>query len=228
MNALAFEMSTRKGSVALFVEERLAGLQEWNDEGARSQTLFDLLPPLLEQAGLSIKDIGLFLVGRGPGSYTGLRVAITAAQALALPLKARVRALNSGAALAAELFAKTSARHVAMIGDARRERLWAGVFQREGLAQVVDWMLIPAAELAARLPAGTAAASPDWSRLAAQGIVAQTPGVEWLQDDRFPSAEWLGRAELERMGKGGESEALTPIYMHPPVFIPPQFPVRDP
>jgi tRNA threonylcarbamoyladenosine biosynthesis protein TsaB len=228
MIVLVFEMSTRQGSLALLDDGKLLGTKTWNDEGARSQTLFELLPQLLAEASTRLDQVETFIVGRGPGSYTGLRVAITAAQALALPRNLHVYCLNSGLALAAEIFAETSARQVAVIGDARRERLWIGVFQREKLSQVLDWTLIPVADLAQHVSAGTRVVSPDWTRLSESLPVDQLPGVEWEKRDRFPAASWLGHVGLDRQASGVESEPQTPIYMHPPVFIPPQFPVRDP
>ncbi|HBA85753.1 MAG TPA: tRNA (adenosine(37)-N6)-threonylcarbamoyltransferase complex dimerization subunit type 1 TsaB [Verrucomicrobia bacterium] len=228
MIALAFEMSTRQGSLALFSGGKLLGMKTWNDEGARSQTLFELLPQVLGEAGLRLEQVEAFVVGRGPGSYTGLRVALTAARSLALPKDLQVYTLNSGLAFAAEIFAGSSARQAAVIGDARRERLWIGVFQREGLAQSLDWTLIPIAELPRHLAEGTTVVSPDWARLVSVLPVGQVDGVTWEQADRCPTADWLGRVGLERWAQGVASEPLTPIYMHPPVFLPPQYPVRDP
>ncbi len=226
MNLVAFEMSTRQGSLAIF-----SGLQKvagavWNDEGARSQTLFEVLPRALEAAGLQVEEIGAYVVGRGPGSYTGLRVALVAAQALALPGKAKVHALNSGVPLAAQIFEQhTEFQRVVVCGDARRERLWMGVFERDKMGQGVEWALIPVAELAGQASPATCVASSDGHRLAAVGALVREAGGAWME--AFPEADWLGRAALERMESGADFEPLTPIYMHPPVFIAPQYPVQE-
>ena len=226
MNLAAFEMSTNQGSIAIFSGPRRVAGAVWNDEGLRSQTLFEVLPRALEEAGIKVEDLNGFVVGRGPGSYTGLRVSLTAAQTLALPGTARVYALNSGVALAAQIFSqRTDVARVAVCGDARRERIWLGVFEREGLAQVVDWTLVPLNELVGRLEPSTCVVSSDGPRLAVLASALQQAGVEWVE--AFPSADWLGRVALDRMACGADFEALTPIYMHPPVFIPPQYPVRE-
>ena len=84
MVILALDTTVREGSVAVLCDGELAGLYV----GEPSQTHGDRLPEdlsnVLDIAGVSLKDIELYAVAVGPGSFTGLRVGIATIQALAL------------------------------------------------------------------------------------------------------------------------------------------------
>ncbi|MGQ9753856.1 MAG: tRNA (adenosine(37)-N6)-threonylcarbamoyltransferase complex dimerization subunit type 1 TsaB [Thermaceae bacterium] len=64
-------------------------------ERRHEEVLFPTLRALLEEAEVEFKAIGLISVGLGPGSYTGLRMAIAAGEGLALGLGARVVGVSS-------------------------------------------------------------------------------------------------------------------------------------
>jgi len=84
MVILALDTTVREGSVAILCDGKLAALYV----GDPSQTHGERLPAdvssALDIAGVSLKDIELYAVAVGPGSFTGLRVGIATIQALAL------------------------------------------------------------------------------------------------------------------------------------------------
>jgi tRNA threonylcarbamoyladenosine biosynthesis protein TsaB len=90
MRVLALDTTTRAGSAALVVEEERDGEGRVADErpGDPSRSHAERLPSelsvLLDAHGLSWRDIDLFAVASGPGSFTGLRVGIATMQGLAL------------------------------------------------------------------------------------------------------------------------------------------------
>ncbi len=195
MKALALEFSTEAASLALLEDGAVVASVAVDAGHRRSQGLFDAAEALLNRAGWTFADIGVFAVG-----YTGLRVSVTAANGWALPEGKPVWAISSGAALAAELFAEHPeiSQGVAW-GDARRGTIWAGRFERgEGIVvrQVGDWRLMPAE-----------ARGKEW------------PGACWAEAGRAPKAEWVGRLFFA----GGAREELQPIYLHPAVIAAPRF-----
>ena len=200
MKLLALEFSTETASLALLEDGRLAAALPVDASQRRSQGLFDAVAGLLQKAGWSFADLGAFAVGRGPGSYTGLRVSVTAANGWALPEKKTVWTVSSGAALAAEVFAERPDLHqVVVSGDARRGLVWAGRFERDArhlVRQAGEWKLLPAD-----------ARGREW------------PEAHWVAAGRAPKAEWVGRLFFA----GGPSEDLQPIYLHPAVAAPPRF-----
>ena len=196
MKLLALEFSTETASLALLDGGAVAAVAAVDASHRRSQGLFAAAEGLLRGAGWTFADVGAFAVGRGPGSYTGLRVSLTAARGWALPERKPVWTVSSGAALAAEIFAEQpEIPRVAVAGDARRGTIWAGLFARAA-GQVGDWKLLP-----------SAARGQEW------------PGALWAEPARAPKAEWVGRLFFA----GGASEELQPIYLHPAVMAAPRF-----
>ena len=196
MKLLALEFSTETAGLALLDDGAVVAAAAVDAGHRRSQGLFAAAEGLLRGAGWTFADVGAFAVGRGPGSYTGLRVSLTAARGWALPEHKPVWTVSSGAALAAEIFAEQpEIPRVAVAGDARRGTIWAGLFARAA-GQVGDWKLLP-----------SAARGHEW------------PGALWAEPARAPKAEWVGRLFFA----GGASEELQPIYLHPAVIVAPRF-----
>jgi len=211
MITLGIECSSRQGSVALLKDGELLAEKSWIAERVRHNTIFQTLEILMEEVELSYNDISLYAVGRGPGSFSGMRMSFAIAQALALPTKTDVRAVSSGAALALAV-AREGAKEIAVVGDARRGQVWIGLFQcLEGneLNVSKDWKLIPYEEV--DVPDGTVVVSPEAERLTEVFPTLGTP--------QFPHAKEV--AELALMPS--ESDPLEPLYMHPPVFIEPKY-----
>lgn len=211
MIVLATDLSSAHGSAAILDNDRTLVSETWSERDVRGQHLFAVLPGMLSRAGLGLPDVELFAVGRGPGSYSGLRVAITAAQSLALPSRQTVHALSSGEAVAVQTGVEGLA---AIVGDARRGSAWVGVFRVTGGFPACErpWTLVPIGEVSASLPDGCTAASSQWSRLGP--FLEHSDRIRWVEKDVFPSAEVLGRIAMERVRRGVASEPLSPIYMH--------------
>ncbi len=222
MMALAIELSSIQGSVALLSDEAVLAEETWNERSIRGQQLFRVLPDMLKKHGQTMKDIDCFIAGRGPGVYSGMRVAITAAQSLALPGKKTVYTLSSGEALAREMSETAAAgQPIAVVGDARRNQIWYGLFRRQDgiLACDSTWALAGPDELPAKLLAGCLVVSSDRERLAPVLDRLDKEKYSCLPENRFPLAAWLGRTALEKIRRGLPSEPITPIYMHAAVAI---------
>ncbi len=132
MNVLAIETATNAVSVALkkgeVVCERAA-----RDTVARAETVLDLLRALCAETDTGLDAIDAIAFGRGPGSFTGLRVAAAVAQGLAYPRDLPVIPISSLAALAQE----APGRRVLAALDARRDEVYYGCFRREDNGLVV-------------------------------------------------------------------------------------------
>lgn len=216
MLTLGLEISTSRGSAALAEDGALVAEKAWDERAYPAQAVIAVLPELWKEAGRGPAEVDLFAVGRGPGGYSGLRMAVSVARALALPGARPVVALSSAAVLAREVLRETDADRVAVCGDARRARVWFGVFRRigEDVELEMGWGLASLTELETALPAGVLRVSADWPIVGPRGP-ARGP---WIPKARFPRAgELVALAQL-RWRHGVPSEALTPIYTHPPVW----------
>jgi tRNA threonylcarbamoyl adenosine modification protein YeaZ len=247
---LGIELSSRQGSVALLKDGVLLAEKKWVGERVRHNPIFQTLETLLEEAGVTYRDISLYAVGRGPGSFSGMRMSFAIAQALALPEKMEVRAVSSGAALALAV-AREGAQKIAVVGDARREQFWVGSFSSTATAEGRGCREATATNEVSgnerdltRLespseegcPAGRGGfcvvQTEDWKLIPYNelvipaGTLVVSPEAERLTQ-YFPT---IGNARFPLASDVAAlalmqdiAEPLEPLYMHPPVFIEPKY-----
>ncbi len=215
MLTLALENSSPQASLALLRGDVLLAERVYRPSSRESGRIFELFEQLLSETNTVCADIECYVTGRGPGNYSGMRVVLTMAQALALPGKREVLAVSSGAALAKETMERERRDVVAVVGDARRQRFWMGVFERrdEALVMDCDWRLYSADELREALPPGGVVVSSEMDRLPTD----DWSGVCRIDENRYPSACVLAELASIRIAGGEAMEPLRPLYMHPPV-----------
>jgi tRNA threonylcarbamoyladenosine biosynthesis protein TsaB len=199
MITLAIDTSTPQGSVALLDGDQLRLDESITSDRSHSSALF----VTLEKARARIEHLDQIVVGLGPGSYAGVRIAIAAALGLHLSLGARLVGIPSVAALA------TSALAYLAIGDARRETFYFTRIEN-GLC-VEGPLLATETELTERLQA-----SPDLP-LFATAPIPQFPGAQLV----LPSAVRL--AHLAAASRGiTAADTLEPIYLREPYITKPK------
>lgn len=89
MKILAAECSATAVSAAIAVDGKIVASDFSNQKITHSQTLLPMIADVLEKAKLKPHDIDLFAVSNGPGSFTGVRIGISAIKGLAAPNKAQ-------------------------------------------------------------------------------------------------------------------------------------------
>ena len=197
MNILALETSQPHASLCLSRNGETVFSASWEAERNHDAYLFPALQKAL--AYPEAAELHTLLVGAGPGSYGGVRVALAAAVGVATVRGGRVVAFGSWEPFAAP--------GLSMISDARRNG-WT-VRRPDGCIEVIS------AEEARALPAPVASVeSPEV--LAAAGITVQQAGI-------IPTAEALVRAWLALSAEQRETLAAKPaepIYVRPPHIVP--------
>ncbi len=161
--SLVFETSTPRASLAAIEADGRMGLRQFTGDRSHNAELFSPLKELLE--GRDAREIGLVLVGSGPGSYSGTRVGIAAAQGVAIAAGCPAVALPSILAVAA---ARDGAACLA-IGDARRGSFWTAEVTANNLRSAPE--LTDAAGL---------------ERLVSKALDAGTPVFSFEPTNRFP------------------------------------------
>ena len=117
---LCLETATRNCSVALIKENILVDLFEREEtEFVHAEALHQMMKDLLDRNNLKPSDLHGIAVGIGPGSYTGLRIGVTAAKGLAYALNIGMVAITTGELLVNSVGSETGFTPVALI-DARR------------------------------------------------------------------------------------------------------------
>ena len=215
---LALELSSRRGSVAAYDGARVVAERAWDEPAARHQAVFTATTEVMQEAGVTWPHLRAIAAGRGPGAFSGVRVALMAAQTFALPNHTPVLAVSSGEALALDLVQEAGPHPVAIAGDARRGSIWFALFHRHGtgVKKTQDWTLVPAADFARQLPDGLWVASPDWARLAA-ACGPLDPRLHWIEEDRYPRAARVAECADHALASGQPPEPVEPLYLHPPV-----------
>ncbi len=218
MNTLAIDTSLAIGSVAALSATEVADAPLAAGEHARL-----LAPALVEVAarlGWSIRDAELVAVVRGPGSFTGLRVGVATAKAVAWAAGARLVGVS-----ACDVVARLTARALAgctgplaIAFDAGRGDVFAADAAPDA-ASPTGWTVAPGAlrpwhEWLAALPPGTCISGPALTRLegaAPPGIVI-APRAAW-----FPTAAAAGGAAraLAAAGRFDDPSSLVPHYIRP-------------
>jgi len=130
MLILAVDTSTQAGSLAALRDTRILGeVSTWVAE-TYSSRMFRHLEFLLRELSLDLQQVELFAVATGPGSFTGLRVGLTAVKGWAEVYGKPIAAVSGLEAVAAQAHAKESL--LVPVLDARRGQIYAGVYERRG------------------------------------------------------------------------------------------------
>ncbi len=215
---LAVDQSTSRGSLAVMRGTALTAERSWDDVAGANQALARELTALQTAGVLNLAQVDYFVVGVGPGAYSGLRSAIALVAACALPGRQRLYALSSAEALAWQLAPRYNGRPIMVVGDARRGHLWYRVFRSRGLAPLAaesGWELCAPADLPWQ--PGLVAATSDWPRIGAylQGVVPAD--AELIDSAVYPAAAALARVAAMRLADAVATEPVRPIYLHAPV-----------
>ncbi|BDD39904.1 tRNA (adenosine(37)-N6)-threonylcarbamoyltransferase complex dimerization subunit type 1 TsaB [Streptococcus ruminantium] len=125
MKILALDSSNQALSVALVEDDCLQAETLLTIKKNHSISLMPVIDFLMEQVGWMPKDLDRIIVAQGPGSYTGLRVAVATAKTLAYTLKIELVGISSLHALVPP---GLSGLVVPLI-DARRNHVYAGVYE---------------------------------------------------------------------------------------------------
>lgn len=160
MLVLAIDTATPGGGLAILEDSRILGVVSMHVAETYSSRLFRHLEFLLSETRLELRSMGLFAVAAGPGSFTGLRVGLTAvkgwAEVLAKPI-ASVSGLEAVAALA-----RGGLGLLAPVLDARRGQIYAGLYREsaQGLERQGDERVMSAEEFLETLPVPSGGAAP--------------------------------------------------------------------
>ncbi len=127
MDILAMESSATAASVSYVKDGKILGQYYINAGLTHSTTLMPMVQAMLENAKLSLDDVDYYAVSVGPGSFTGLRIGISATKGIALAKNKPCVAVSTLEAMAYN-YAYTDALVCAVI-DARCNRFFNAIFK---------------------------------------------------------------------------------------------------
>lgn len=138
MKILYLETSSKNCSVAISDDEKiLCVTEEISENYKQSESLHVFVEWALEGAGISMKDIGAVALGKGPGSYTGLRIGASSAKGFCYGLKVPLIAVNSMESMIVPFLGRNYDYIIPLI-DARRMEVYTAVYDGKNGIQMSD------------------------------------------------------------------------------------------
>ncbi|MDI1229987.1 MAG: tRNA (adenosine(37)-N6)-threonylcarbamoyltransferase complex dimerization subunit type 1 TsaB [Methylobacter sp.] len=216
MKLLAVETSTEACSAALFIDGEVQERFELAPK-VHTQLILPMIDSLMAEAGLRPQQLDALAFSRGPGSFTGVRIATGVIQGIALGADLPVVPVSTLAAIAQDLFdhSQENAAFVAM--DARMGEIFWGVYQRDalGYAELIgDEAVTPANAVAFPELTGVGIGS-GWG-VYHQELMARLGGfVNDYKADRLPRAGAISRlgARGFELGMAVAVEQAMPVYL---------------
>lgn len=125
---LNIETSSKNCSVSISKNEKIIGLREQSyDEYSHSKSLHTFIEEILNETQLSVKDLSAVAISEGPGSYTGLRIGVSAAKGICIALNIPLISIDTMQNLARKIQFSEGLIIPAM--DARRDEIYFSIFQ---------------------------------------------------------------------------------------------------
>lgn len=217
MRLLAIETSTVACSAAL----SLAGTIVERYEVAprrHADLVLGMIEALLERSGVSVGDLDAIAFARGPGAFTGVRIAAGVAQGIGFGAGIPVVPVSTLAALAQSVLDEGRHRRVAAAMDARIGEVYWGAFEAgaDGLARPVgDEVVCPPDRVPVRPGGDWFGVGDGWATHAEPLAERLGPLLTAVDAERFPHAREVARlgARAFAAGERLRPEAALPVYL---------------
>jgi len=207
MKILALDFSSPQRSVAVWKDTTVAS-EVVDVSPGRDMKPFALIESALRQAGLSREAIECLAIGLGPGSYTGIRVAVSLAQGWQLATGIKLLGLSSVACLATQAASAGGISKFSVVVDAQRGEFYLASYEAENgnARETVPLRLASRIEVEEHERAGELLIGPEVTRWFSNGRIV------------FPQAATLARLARARTDFL-PGEKLDPIYLRETTFV---------
>jgi tRNA threonylcarbamoyladenosine biosynthesis protein TsaB len=217
MKILALETATDACSVALLIDDNLFVEFELAPR-QHTKLILPMVGKVLATAGIVLTDLDAIAFGRGPGAFTGLRIAAGVTQGLALAADLPVIPISTLAALAQQSYAMHQHTHIMVALDARINEVYWGCYVAQDnrlILQGKEQVLLPqSVALEVLHTESWVGVGSGWSVYAdvLQGNVGE---VKHIYADSVPSAASIARLAVDEFvaGKVVAVEEAQPIYL---------------
>ena len=225
MRILALDTATEACSVALLDGERCEARYEEIGRG-HAERILPMVREVLAAGDCELKDVDAIAVGRGPGAFTGVRIAISIAQGLAFGTDKPVVLVSDLAAVAQRAVNEAGAGRVVAAFDARMGEVYWALYARgaRGLVELIEQEHVSSPGRVALPEDGSwQGAGSGWdveglrNRALAGGTAAQALHPRLLP--RAREIADLGRAAFER-GEAVPPQRALPVYLRDNVAVP--------
>lgn len=217
---LTIESSGTVAGACIFQDERVIATKMIDNGLTHSQKLMGCVDEVVQEARINKKQLTTVAVGVGPGSFTGLRIGVTTAKAIAQALDIPVIPINTLDAIAYNVMLFKGV--ICPMIDARREQIYTGIYEADGqgnINRISDYLALSVIDLAQQLKKkqqaivcvgdGAVAYKEILLEKLADGMV-DIPQA-WM----YPSPISLGVKALNVWGNGNmmKAEEVVPYYL---------------
>jgi tRNA threonylcarbamoyladenosine biosynthesis protein TsaB len=215
MNILIIDTATEACSVALEVNEQVFKRFEICPQ-QHSQRILPMIDEVLKEANVTLQDLDYLAYGRGPGSFTGVRIATGVLQGLALGTGHKVVGISTLAAMAQQGYSENQTEQVTAAIDARMSEVYFGQYQLQNniMTLVGEEKVIPPQEATLLLKDSSSMAGVGTGWQAYPELNAASK-VKVLTAVLYPNALYmlpLAKA-LIAAGYAAEVEDIQPVYL---------------
>lgn len=217
MKILAIDTSTEACSAALYIDGEITD-QYLLAPREHTKLILQMIKSLQDQANIRTSDLDALAFGRGPGSFTGVRIATGVVQGLAFAADLPVLPISTLASIAQSVFTEHQKPHVLAAIDARMGGVYWGCYklsdnglmQASGNEQVQspDQIVLPGNE-------NYCGAGSAWDSYAEQLTIQLGSRIEQVYADYFPHSRSIVQLAAYEYGLGNAVEAsqALPVYL---------------
>lgn len=220
MYILNIETATKNCSVSVAQHGRVIALREIADQGyTHAEKLHLFIEETLRESGLLFQQLDAVAVSRGPGSYTGLRIGVSAAKGLCFALNIPLISVDTLQILASQVKIQTGV--IVPVLDARRMEVYSAIYDadfrnvREVQAEIIDEDSF--AELS------------DDAYFIGDAVqkckpLLRKPNFHFIEEVAFPSSNEMGQLshDLFRENNFVDTAYFEPYYLKDFLIVPPK------
>lgn len=206
MNILALDTALQACSAAVAVDGKLVARHHEILNRGHAEKIVPIMEQILSMAGRSADALDLIAVTIGPGTFTGVRIGLSAARGLALPYRTPILGVSTLQALA---WGDRSPESVVVAIDARRGEVYTQTFDADRRPTGAARAVAPAV---ADFPEGSA-------RIVGSGrhlLLPLWPQLTGSDADEVPDAGVIALAAAARAGEAVAGQPPSPLYLRAP------------
>ncbi|MCW9012926.1 MAG: tRNA (adenosine(37)-N6)-threonylcarbamoyltransferase complex dimerization subunit type 1 TsaB [Gammaproteobacteria bacterium] len=216
MKLLALDTATEACSAALYIDGEI--YQDFQlAPREHTRLILRQAEGLLNKAGITVQQLDALAFGRGPGSFTGVRIATGVVQGMAFGADIPVVPVSTLASIAQAVYEDHQAQHVLSAIDARMGGVYWGQYQlnAEGLMQLVgDEAVLSPADVAMPASFDWCGAGSGWQ---AHGKILQQrlASVTRIYPDYYPQSKTIARLAVAgfKNGEAVDAAQAIPVYL---------------
>ena len=208
---LNIETATKNCSVSLAKDGKTVALKELNDGGySHAEKLHEFIKVVLAEANIELTDLNAIAVSKGPGSYTGLRIGVSAAKGLCFALNIPLISINTLQSLSQSVSITNG--YIIPLLDARRMEVYSTVFKDNNSVRNVEAEIIDATSFNDYLDKNTVYFLGDGAEKC-KNLITHKNAI--FIDGKFPSANEMSLLSFEKYKKNDIEDVayFEPFYL---------------